>query len=124
MDLGPLWTHSCFWFEDFSGELRSLFHGTQSIEEQIVLAISVQQKNPELVPLLENGSSSQEFYERLSKKQHLVYKKEKLSDNSKYSIVGSLRNYFLLPLKEQCLNPWLDQLNKYISFRGYFLGSS
>ena len=51
MNLGPLWTHSCFCFEDFNGELRSLFHGTQSIEEQIVLAISVQQKIPELLGL-------------------------------------------------------------------------
>lgn len=61
MDLGPLWTHSCFCFEDFNGELRSLFHGTQSTEEQIVLAISIQQKIPELVPLLQEGSLSKEF---------------------------------------------------------------
>lgn len=94
-DLGPLWTHSYCSFEDFNGELRSLFHGTQHIEEQIVLAISVQQKIPELVPLLENGSSSQEFYERLSRKRNLVYKKEKLSDDNKYSMVGNLRNYVL-----------------------------
>ena len=31
-DLGPLWTHSCFCFEDFNGELRHFFHGTQHIE--------------------------------------------------------------------------------------------
>ena len=55
----------------------------------------MQQKIPELVPLLENGSSCQEFYERLSRKRHLVYKKEKLSHDSKYSIVGNLRNYLL-----------------------------
>ena len=89
-DLGPLWTHSCFSFEDFNGELRSLFHGTQHIEEQIVLAISVQQNIPELVPLLENGSSSQEFDEQLSGKRNLVYKKKKLSDDSRYSMVGNL----------------------------------
>ena len=123
-DLGPLWTHSCFCFEDFNGELRSLFHGTQSIEEQIVLAISVQQKIPELVPLLENGSSCQEFYERLSRKRHLVYKKEKLSDDSKYSIGGIYKIISLLPQNEQWLNPWWDQLTKFISFRGYLLGSS
>ncbi|KAK2558802.1 hypothetical protein P5673_019017 [Acropora cervicornis] len=95
IDLRPLWTHSCFCFEDFNGELRSLFHGIQSIEEQIVLAISVQQKIPELVPLLENGSSLQEFYAHLSRKRHHVYKKEKLSDDSNYSIVGNLQNYLL-----------------------------
>ncbi|CAH3171347.1 unnamed protein product [Porites lobata] len=67
-DLGPLWTHSCFCFEDFNGELRSLFHGTQSVEEQIVTAVSVQQRIPELVPLLESGSMAQELYEHLSRK--------------------------------------------------------
>jgi len=60
-----------------------------------VLAISVQQKIPELVPLLENGSSLQEFYAHLSRKRHHVYKKEKLSDDSNYSIVGNLQNYLL-----------------------------
>ena len=78
IDLGPLWTHFCFCFEDFNGELRGLFHGTQRIEEQIVLAISVQQKISELVSLLENGSIPQEFYEHLSRKRHLINKKEKL----------------------------------------------
>lgn len=55
-DLGPLWTHSCFSYEDFNGELRRLFHGTQNVEELIVLAVSVQQKLPELTPLLPTGS--------------------------------------------------------------------
>ena len=93
MDLGPLWTHSCFCFEDFNGELRSLFHGTQSVEEQIVTAVSVQQKIPELVPLLESGSMSQELYEHLSRKRPLASKKEKLPGTSNCSIVGNLRNY-------------------------------
>ena len=51
-DLGPLWTHSCFSFEDFNGELRHLFHGTQHLEMQIFLSICVQQKMPELISLL------------------------------------------------------------------------
>lgn len=92
MDLGPLWTHSCFCFEDFNGELRSLFHGTQSVEEQIVTAVSVQQKIPELVPLLESGSMSQELYEHLSGKRPLASKKEKLPGTSNCSIVGNSQN--------------------------------
>ena len=116
IDLGPLWTHSCFCFEDFNGELRSLFHGTQSIEEQIVLAISVQQKIPELIPLLENGSSSQEFYERLSRKRPQVYKKKKLSPDSKFSIVGNFRNYLLtateLAVVESLVGP-VEQVHQF-----------
>ena len=28
---GPLWTHSCFPFEDYNGDLKDIFHGTQNI---------------------------------------------------------------------------------------------
>ena len=121
-DLGPLWTHSCFCFEDFNGELRSLFHGTQSIEEQIVLAISVQQKIPELVPLLENGSSCQEFYERLSRKRHLVYKKEKLSDDSKYSIVGNLQNYLLAATERAVVESLVGPIDQVHQFQRLLVG--
>lgn len=64
-DLGPLWTHSCFCYEDFNGELRRLFHGTQSVEEQLVLAVSIQQKLPELTPLLADGTLAKDLYDKL-----------------------------------------------------------
>lgn len=122
IDLGPLWTHSCFCFEDFNGELRSLFHGTQSIEEQIVLAISVQQKIPELVPLLENGSSSQEFYAHLSRKRHHVYKKEKLSDDSNYSIVGNLQNYLLTATERAVVETLVGPVEQVYRFQRLLVG--
>ena len=34
---GPLWTHSCFPFEDCNGDLKDLFHGTQNIPGQVIL---------------------------------------------------------------------------------------
>lgn len=40
-DIGPLWSHSCFPFENANGELLKLFHGTQYIDLQIVGAINV-----------------------------------------------------------------------------------
>ena len=40
-DLGPLWSTSCFYFEDFYGQLRRLFHGTQSIQETDCVAVCV-----------------------------------------------------------------------------------
>ncbi|XP_068757460.1 uncharacterized protein [Montipora capricornis] len=122
MDLGPLWTHSCFCFEDFNGELRSLFHRTQSIEEQIVLAISVQQKIPELVPLLENGSSSQEFYAHLSRKRHLAYKKEKLSDDSNFSIVGNLQNYLLAATERAVVESLVGPIEQVCRFQRLLVG--
>ena len=38
-DLGPLWSHSCFFFEDLNGDFRDLFHGTQNIDGQVMLGL-------------------------------------------------------------------------------------
>ncbi len=38
---GPLWAYSCFAFESVNGELMKLFHGTQSVDTQIVSAVNV-----------------------------------------------------------------------------------
>ena len=65
-DLGPLWCNSCFYFEDFNGELRNLFHGTQKIDMQITLAVCIQQKIPEMESCLHYGSSAFDFYEQLT----------------------------------------------------------
>ena len=35
--LGPLWVNSCFGFETAIGELLSLFHGSQRIEDQVCI---------------------------------------------------------------------------------------
>lgn len=122
MNLGRLWTHSCFCFEDFNGELRSLFHGTQSIEEQIVFAISVQQKIPELLPLFENGSVPQTFYEHLSRKRQLVFKKEKLWCDSMYSIVGNLRDYLLTNTERLVIESLLGAVRRVYRFQRLLVG--
>lgn len=46
--LGPLWTHSCFHFEDKNGFLLKTFHGTQNIQFQIISAVSISKRLPEL----------------------------------------------------------------------------
>jgi len=47
-DLGPLYTHSCFSFEDKNGFILKLIHGTQFIDNQIISAVALTQKLPEL----------------------------------------------------------------------------
>lgn len=64
-DLGPLWCSSCFYFEDFNGQLRRLFHGTQHIETQIAFAVSVHQQLPTLAQALKFGSSEQELFKKM-----------------------------------------------------------
>ena len=55
--LGPLWTHSCFHFEDANGFILKLIHGTQSIQSQIVSAMSMVQALPVLTnKCIETGS--------------------------------------------------------------------
>lgn len=67
-DLGPLWSQSCFYFEDCNGELRKLFHGTQSIERQITLAVSINQKLPQMDTCLTYGTGAYDFYLKLAHK--------------------------------------------------------
>lgn len=46
--LGPVYSHSCFPFEDKNGLLLKMVRGTQNIDQQIVTGISFVQKLPEL----------------------------------------------------------------------------
>ena len=42
--VGPLWTHSCFPFEDYNGDLKDLFHGTQNIPGQVNMVTFIKLK--------------------------------------------------------------------------------
>ena len=55
-NLGPLWTHSCFPFESYNGNLLKLFHGTQNVELQIVSSV---------------GSVEEEFFNSLMNPSHV-----------------------------------------------------
>ena len=79
-NVGPLWACSCFWFEDYNGDLRKLFHGTQKVELQIAFSVCIQQKIPELIPLLPLGSSSKLFYENMTQGRYMLKcKREEIS---------------------------------------------
>ena len=81
-NIGPLWACSCLWFEDYNGDLRKLFHGTQKVELQIPFSVCIQQKIPELIPLLPFGSGSKTFHEHLTRGRYLlICKREEISDN-------------------------------------------
>lgn len=85
-DLGPLWCSSCFYFEDFNGQLRRLFHGTQSIDTQIAFAVCVHQKLPQMTAFLQYGSSEKEFFKKMMEKK-TQSTKEVITDN--ISVVGA-----------------------------------
>ena len=45
-ELGPLWVYSCFHFESQNGVPKSLIHGTQKVEKQIITSFSYQKNLP------------------------------------------------------------------------------
>ena len=47
-DLGPLYTHDCFSFEDKNYLVLSFIHGTESVASQIINAIAFSEKVPDL----------------------------------------------------------------------------
>lgn len=65
-NLGPLWTHSCFPFESYNGNLLKLFHRTQNVELQIVSAVAITQSLPSLKLKLIPGSIEEEFFNSLT----------------------------------------------------------
>lgn len=49
IQLGPLWTHSCFYFETANGDLTKLFQGTQNVDIQILSSVNILQHLPSLL---------------------------------------------------------------------------
>lgn len=66
-DLGPLYCYSLFGFEGLNGNLLKLIHGTQQAQMQIVNAVSVLQKLPEMAyNCLQKGTEAYDLYYSLS----------------------------------------------------------
>ena len=59
-----------------ASSIRHLFHGTQYVEMQIALSICVQQKIPELIPLLPPHSGALQFFGTLTSKERWSRKRE------------------------------------------------
>ena len=61
--LGPLYTHSCFSFEDKNGILLKMIRGTQNIDNQIITGVSFLQKLPEFKQkTITKGSELEKLY--------------------------------------------------------------
>ena len=68
-NLGPSWTHSCFPFENYNGEMLKLFHGMQNVPFQIASAVLIIQR----LPLLKS-SGQEEFYKKVTSLMHVQVK--------------------------------------------------
>lgn len=79
-DLGPLWSYSCFFYEDLNGDLRNLFHGTQMVHLQIAYALSVQINLPKLAASLIHGSPQANLHNKLTTYHHIKQKMDLIID--------------------------------------------
>ncbi|XP_028519461.1 uncharacterized protein LOC114576631 [Exaiptasia diaphana] len=91
-DLGPLWTHSCFHFEDKNGFLLKLLHGTQKTEFQVVTAISLIQRIPEMASCLNPGSIAEKFYLTL---QNISSPTREIVIEPNIYVLGAVQKYTL-----------------------------
>lgn len=84
-NLGPLWTSSCFSFEDVNGKLLRLIHGTQGVEEQIICSMAAMHKLPSLADdIIEKGSVEYRFYDTLHNRSKMYDTRKSKSDKKLY----------------------------------------
>lgn len=89
-ELGPLYTHSCFPFEDKNGFVLKLIRGTQNIDSQIITGISFIQKLPELKQkCIVKGSDVEKVYNEIKNSQNL--KRGSKIENNVY-ILGAINS--------------------------------
>ena len=78
--LGPLYTHSCFPFEDKNGFVLKLIRGTQNIDNQIITGVSFVQKLPELKQqCIKKGTDADRICNAIEN-SNIVKRKDKISD--------------------------------------------
>lgn len=86
-DFGPIFTTSCFLFENANGILKNLVTGTKFADSQICTGLSVFMSLPTMKKTLLPDSPTAEFCEILTSQQR-KYKAHKISVNS--SVVGTM----------------------------------
>lgn len=86
-DFGPIFTTSCFPFENANGVLKTLVTGTKFADLQICSGVSIFMSIPRFENKFLPNSPSAEFYNTLTS-PHKQYKSQKISD--KFSIVGTM----------------------------------
>lgn len=90
-DLGPLWTHSCFHFEDKNGYLIRLIHGTQNIQIQMVHAVRLVQSIPVISQTIKPGNAIAEYYTRMTKDESFCQENNDLTRTKLYGASSELQ---------------------------------
>ena len=78
-DLGPLFCHSGFFYEDLKG-ISGLYSGTQNVNEQICKNVSIQQGLPHLAKYMLPGSPAFNLYKKITSHQKIKSSLGPISD--------------------------------------------
>ena len=70
-DLGPLWSSSCFPFENANGDLLKLINESQNVDMQIINAINIS-KLPLMTQMVSPNSIANAFIKRLLQTGHAL----------------------------------------------------
>jgi hypothetical protein len=99
--LGPLYTHSCFPFEDKNGILLRMICGTQNIDNQIITGVSFLQKLPELKQkTIESDSELENIYNSIEH-PNILTRGMKISTN--IYVLGAVKPYILTDTEHAAL---------------------
>ena len=79
-DLGPLFCHSCFFYEDLNKDFRNLYSGTQNVNEQICKNVGIQQGLPHLAKYMLPGSPAFNLYKKMTSHQKIKSSLVPISD--------------------------------------------
>ena len=92
-DLGPLFTHICFSFEDKNGFILKLIWGTHNIDSQLITGVSFVQKMPEIrEKCIVKGSAEDKLYNGIDM-PHLLKRGDKLAKGIHTYWVQLQKNY-------------------------------
>lgn len=107
--LGPLYTHSCFSFEDKNGVLLKMIRGTQNIDNQIVTGVSFIQKLPELKEkCILKDSKFEEIYNAIESVT-LLKRTQKIEEG--IYVLGAVKEKLLLPRNKMLSKGLSDALH-------------
>lgn len=94
-ELGPLWTSTCFMFEDMNGALKQLVHGSQYVGLQIVSTFELLTRLPVFISELSPGKVK-EFCTRMSS----PFARLNVCEHLKHGLVAVGGYYKAVPLSQ------------------------
>ncbi len=97
-DLGPMWCHSAFFYEDLNKDLRDMFCGTRSVHNQVLDAVNIQNQLPILAKRLTPGSEVSILYSDMTTHHKIKSELTKIAPRA-YSIGTSTECTIREPLK-------------------------